>query len=138
MIQKIDHTSPLAVIFRSPELFTKMSDKDLVPRRIRELPDKEGKVRLVAIGDYWTQAILRPIHDALAKCLKTLYCDCTFNQDHFKDAIDPEFSGMNYYSIDLKHATELMPATWQADVLEWISGSKDIGDLWLKIMTGFD
>lgn len=32
------------------------------PRKIVGIPDKEGKTRVIAIGDYWSQTALRPLH----------------------------------------------------------------------------
>lgn len=84
-------------------------------RRLQEINDKEGKVRIIAMGDYWTQLSLKPLHTALNGVLQSIREDCTFNQSRFKDLL--KYSGESFYSIDLKSATDLMPANWQAEVL---------------------
>jgi hypothetical protein len=53
-------------------------------RKISYFPDKEGKTRVIAILDYWSQTALRPLHDHLNKVLRRLgRVDCTFNQSAF-------------------------------------------------------
>jgi hypothetical protein len=44
----------------STRLFT--SEGNGVIRRIQGIPDKEGKTRVIAILDYWSQTALRPLH----------------------------------------------------------------------------
>jgi hypothetical protein len=43
--------------------------------------DPEGKVRIVAIVDYYTQLFLKPIHNELMNCLYSLKNDRTKTQD---------------------------------------------------------
>lgn len=138
IIDIIDQSSPLKVPLTDDELInSRLSSGKLVPRKICPINDKEGKVRLIAIPDYWTQAVMKPIHQGINTLLKSLYTDCTYNQNHFKDALDPYFNGQTFYSIDLKSATELMPSNWQAEVLKWVSESTELGDLWLSLMTEY-
>lgn len=68
--------------------------------------DKEGKTRIVAITDYWTQTSLKPIHDHLMRLLRGIKVDCTFNQDNYKHllSLPGPFS-----SFDLSSATDRMP-----------------------------
>jgi len=109
-VKQVDRMSFLSDILHPSRQYDNIYNEKLSPRRLRSLDDKEGKVRIIAIPDYWTQATMKGLHAGLNKSLKELYCDCTFNQDHFKDALDPYFSGQTFYSIDLKLATELMPS----------------------------
>lgn len=45
--------------------------------------DPEMKIRVIAMLDYYSQFILRPIHDDLLRCLRKFSCDRTFTQDPF-------------------------------------------------------
>lgn len=54
-----------------------------VLRKLVSFPDKEGKMRTVAILDYWSQQALRPIHEVLATVLRRIPQDCTFDQGRF-------------------------------------------------------
>jgi hypothetical protein len=79
--------------------------------------DKEGKTRIVAIVDYWTQTVLKPYHDCLMAILKRLSPDCTFNQDNYKRLLT--FPGP-YQSIDLSNATDRMPLWLQKAIIAFI------------------
>lgn len=56
----------------------------LKARKLIEIPDKEGKKRIIAIVDYWTQVAMRSLHESLNEILKAIPADCTFNQNNFK------------------------------------------------------
>lgn len=49
-------------------------------RKLSYFPDKELKTRVIAIGDYWSQTALRPLHEYLFRVLKKIPQDCTFDQ----------------------------------------------------------
>jgi hypothetical protein len=101
------------------EMKAKQEFKDPITlrhRKVEVIPDKEGKQRIIAIVDYWTQVIFKSIHKSLNKVLGSIKEDCTFNQNNFKTLLR-YFGEETFYSIDLKAATELMPANWQAEVL---------------------
>jgi len=56
-------------------------------RRLSYFGDKEMKVRVVAILDYWSQTALRSLHLYIFKVLKKIPQDCTFNQGSFTDKV---------------------------------------------------
>lgn len=97
-------------------------------RKLEVVVDKEGKRRAVAIVDYWLQCIMKSLHESLNGILTKIPDDCTFNQENFLHMLS--FHGTEtFYSIDLKSATELMPVSIQAEVLEWITNRPGIGRL---------
>jgi len=57
----------------------KIRDKSLI-RKLSVIHDREGKERVIAIFDYWSQSALKPLHDNLMKVLKGFKGDCTFDQ----------------------------------------------------------
>lgn len=138
----LDPSSPILPVFdiKSEEIpdkyWDKRKDRINTPRKLTHISDKEGKQRIIAIPDYWTQCTFKSIHKTLNKVLKGYEEDCTFNQDNFRPLLVND-KGETKYSIDLKTATELMPANWQAAVLEVIFSSKEISSLWLKLLTEF-
>lgn len=75
-------------------------------RRLSWFPDKENKVRVVAILDYWSQTVLRAFHDYLFRVLRKIPQDFTFNQG---GALDFCKDWEEYYSIDLTAATDRFP-----------------------------
>jgi hypothetical protein len=68
-----------------------------------------GKMRLFAIVDYWTQYLLRPLHDWLFSILEHIPQDGTFDQDRavktFQDLISRK-EDRHVYSFDLSAATD--------------------------------
>jgi hypothetical protein len=51
-----------------------------IRRKLSLVLDKESKVRVIAILDYWTQTALRPLHYLILEVLKKFKADCTFDQ----------------------------------------------------------
>lgn len=77
-------------------------------RRLSGIPDQEGKTRVIAILDYWSQSALRPVHDFLFRILRPIPQDMTFNQGGFLDEVAKWGSG-RLYSVDLTKATDRFP-----------------------------
>ena len=89
-------------------------------RKLSHFADKEGKTRVVAILDYWSQTALQPLHRVLNGMLAKLAPqDCTFNQGSFRLALPSEGP---YWSIDLTNATDRMPIAVQQRVISRIIG----------------
>jgi hypothetical protein len=94
-----------------------------VIRKITPIPDKEGKTRLIAIFDYWSQCSLRGLHKELNNLLKTMSEDCTFNQGNFKSLLSQP-PGTIFHSVDLKAATDYMPVNLQEFVLSLLTSEE--------------
>lgn len=56
-------------------------------RRLVALSDLEGKTRNIAILDYWSQTVLRPIHFWIFEVLKKIPQDLTFSQGSFQERV---------------------------------------------------
>lgn len=101
-------------------------------RRLTFIPDKEGKTRGIAVFDYLTQCVLKPIHDNQASILARIPNDYTFNQNGYKEKINSYFK-MDYskrptcYSIDLKSATDRFPIYVQYLLVSILYQDTDIG-----------
>jgi hypothetical protein len=106
------------------------------PYKLRKLvafPDKEGKTRIVAILDYWSQTVLRPVHYLLFQVLKRIPQDKTFAQGAFKDNLkDSDI----YYSVDLTAATDRFPMSLIEEVLKGLLPDDFIRH-WSNIMIKF-
>lgn len=112
-------------------LFPHPEGKDI--RKLSYFSDKEGKSRVIAILDYWSQTALKPLHDTLNGILKGIRVDCTFNQNHFLKVL-PNQPGTRYHSIDLSNATDRMPIALQKKVIASIIG-RTKADAWASILT---
>lgn len=76
--------------------------------RLHPIEEAAGKVRVVAICDYFTQVALEPVHNFLFGILRNIPTDATFDQQGRVD----EFAARGYeeiFSYDLKAATDLIP-----------------------------
>ena len=94
-----------------------------------------GKVRVIAILDWWTQTCLIPMHEWLFDTLKKGFgeTDATFDQE----GAVKHFASQGYkdlYSFDLKSATDLIPQQLYVAVLSALL-SKEIAKAWLKLLT---
>jgi len=76
-------------------------------RLISIIPDKEGKSRVVAIGDYWSQTSLYEFHKYIFSCLRRISQDCTFNQGSFRQFLEKHDGP--FHSADLSAATDRFP-----------------------------
>lgn len=75
-------------------------------RRLSCIEDRECKTRVIAILDYFSQSVLRPVHDYLFGLLRRIPQDCTFDQDSFRSKV----KDWDYFlSIDLSSATDRFP-----------------------------
>lgn len=100
--------------------------------RLHSIPEPAGKVRVVAIGDYFSQVALKPLHEYLFSLLRLNPNDATFGQ---QEAVD-QFASAGHneiFSYDLKSATDLIPAELYVEVLIPLIGRKG-ADLWLRLM----
>jgi hypothetical protein len=104
--------------------------------RLHALYEPAGKVRVVAIVDYWTQAVLKPVHDWMFSILKLIPTDATFDQE----GKVREFARKGYkeiYSLDLKSATDTIPMGLYIKLLEPIFGSSLV-QLWKSLLVDRD
>jgi hypothetical protein len=81
------------------------------------IPDKEGKTRVIAILDYFSQTALKPFHEYLFRLLRKIPQDCTFDQGSFVESVR-NWKDPVYYSVDLTAATDRFPIELICWVLE--------------------
>jgi hypothetical protein len=113
--------------------------------RLHSIEEPAGKVRIVAICDYFTQLACEPIHQHLFSILKGIKTDATFDQsgrveDYFARNLSP------HWSFDLKAATDTIPLALYIEVLtpllqlegEEIEKARERTVLWSKLLTDRD
>jgi hypothetical protein len=93
---------------------TREGDRENLFRKLSHFSDREDKVRVIAIADYFSQSVLRPLHLYLFRVLKKIPQDCTMNQGSFRDKL---VGAEIYYSIDLTAATDRFPIQVISQVL---------------------
>lgn len=104
----------------------------LILGRLHLLFEAAGKVRVVAIADYWTNAVLKPLHDWMFNILRKLPQDATFDQNgHVKSFAERGYNKI--WSLDLKSATDLIPLALYRALFAWILPEK-ILSLWIDLL----
>jgi len=119
------------------------SEKSKPLRRLTYIPDKECKMRGIAIADYYSQLVLKPIHEQQARILGTLSTDYTFNQDGYKQVVKTFFDKYpisskrpRIYSVDLKSATDRMPLEPQHLLMTCLLKNQEQADAWRHLVVG--
>jgi hypothetical protein len=106
--------------------------KHLVLQRLHNLYEAAGKVRTIAIVDYWTNFVLKPLHDWMFDVLSAMPQDATFDQE----GKVREFAKRGYteiWSYDLKSATDTIPLALYRSLFSYIL-PQHIVDLWLELL----
>jgi hypothetical protein len=91
--------------------------------KISVIKDPEGKFRLIAIVDYYTQLVLKKLNDNCFKLIKNNFnnCDKTFTQDPHHQW---EINEHSFWSLDLSSATDRFPRRLQSRLLTNILNRK--------------
>jgi hypothetical protein len=118
---------------RGSELYDIYHEAENYPEitgRISVIKDPEYKLRLIAISDYMSQFVLKPIHEQLLGLLSRLPCDRTFTQDPKKDWLGSD----KFHSLDLSSATDRFPISLQQKLIQYLfipeRKNKLIGSYW--------
>lgn len=109
---------------------------ELILSRLHALYEPAGKVRIVAIVDYWTNAVLKPVHDWMFSILRLIPTDATFDQE----GALRRFASKGYktiYSLDLKAATDTIPMHLYIKLLEPVLGTA-VTNLWKELLIDRD
>jgi hypothetical protein len=109
---------------------------DKFPKRINHLgklsiiKDPEGKLRIIAIVDYYTQLFLKKLHHNLLLLIKNSAIsgnDRTFTQDPFHKWDDNDHK---FWSLDLSSATDRFPRLLQARLLAVMMNNHEYAMTW--------
>jgi len=95
----------------------------------------EGKTRVIAILDYWSQNALYPLHSFLFRILRKIPQDMTFNQGTAADTVK-SWGNVKLFSIDLTTATDRFPIDLIASVLRGKFPESYVL-AWVDVMVGY-
>lgn len=107
--------------------------KDLLLGRISLASEPAGKTRLFAIGNFWIQSLLKPLHNRLMSILKGLKMDGTYDQMKQFNRATKLSCNLASWSYDLSKATDRFPLLILQEVMQHLF-SKEISVLWYKLM----
>jgi hypothetical protein len=98
--------------------------------RLAIVKDPEGKRRVIAMSDYWSQFFLKKIHSDLLGCLKKLPQDRTFTQDPKNQWNNTE----PFNSLDLSSATDRFPLFLQVKLISILYNRYAFSQIWKEIL----
>jgi hypothetical protein len=104
-------------------------------RKLSFFGDPEGKVRVIAIFDYWSQTALLPLHRGIMNILSSISTDGTKNQNFFTSKSLLPIGNNLFHSLDLTAATDRMPIALQERIVSYLYGSEVKSKAWKYIMT---
>lgn len=106
----------------------------VVTGRLGFLPEGGCKTRVIAMGDYFTQDALKPLHKSLYRCLNKLQTDGTSSHNRLSMAVQERTLKCSHISsFDLTAATDRFPIFIQSKILSWLYNPK-VGSLWKQLM----
>jgi hypothetical protein len=109
--------------------------RELDVGKLAFLPEAAGKVRTIAIVDYWTQRAMKPVHDWMMSVLSVFPTDGTFNQEEALRTYSRSTSHVaKHYSIDLKSATDMIPIELYRALFKGIWKEETV-ELWIALLT---
>lgn len=94
------------------------------------------KTRTIAIGNYWIQDALKPLHRAVYKILRKIPTDGTYDQTSQFERVRMNSSICGVWSFDLTAATDRFPIEPQISLLK--SLNREIGSNWSTILQDFE
>jgi hypothetical protein len=104
--------------------------------KISVVHDPELKERAIAMIDYYSQILLKPIHDEMLKKLKNFTQDRTFTQDPINNW--GKAMGNRFWSLDLSSATDRFPISLQEKLLGVMINDTTKASLWKQILIDRD
>lgn len=108
--------------------------KELRTSKLSYLSEGGGKTRVIAIGDYWSQQALYPLHKSLMYYLHQLQTDGTSSHNRVSNIVrDYTKRGSPAFCFDLTSATDRFPRILERDLISSIYG-EEIADSWLELM----
>lgn len=111
-------------------LFGESGDTGFI-RKVVAIQDAEGKSRVIAMVDYFSQTVLKPLHTYLFRLLEVIPQDVTFDQGSFLRKMEGWPEGVRY-SVDLSKATDRFPIRLISILLrgrfpsDWVSAWEDV------------
>jgi hypothetical protein len=95
------------------------------------IKDPELKLRVIAMVDYNSQVLLKPIHENLLNLLRKFPSDRTFTQNPFNDW-KKDYN--HFHSLDLSAATDRFPIHLQEKLISYMYNNKMFAESWKNIL----
>lgn len=98
--------------------------------------EEPGKIRVFAMVNLITQALMQPLHEWIFRVLRSIPTDGTFDQVAPVERLIKRFVGKEWVaSYDLSAATDRLPVAIQVEILRPLLGDQLV-NLWAFILVG--
>jgi len=101
--------------------------------KLSTIKEAAGKVRIIAINDFFTQQALKPLHLWLFDICRYFPQDSTFDQEGSLNAFVQRQDMTEYHSYDLSSATDLIPTQIYESLLTPLVGGP-IARTWIHLL----
>lgn len=115
---------------------------NLVLGRLHVIPEPAGKMRVVAMGTWWVQCMLYPLHRILYSKLGLIPNDGTWDQSAPLKALATKVKEIlstggtpQVFSYDLSAATDRFPVWYQVEVLSYLTNRR-FAEAWRDLLIG--
>jgi hypothetical protein len=105
--------------------------------KLSTIKEAAGKVRIIAINDFFTQQALKPLHLWLFDICRYFPQDSTFDQEGSLNKFVQRQDMSEYHSYDLSSATDLIPTQIYESLLTPLLGSS-IARTWISLLIDKD
>jgi len=121
------------------KILSPYSEDNLLTSKLKTKVEPGGKLRVFAIGDWFSQSVLKGFHRYIFTILYSMSNDGTKSHSNLAEEIkkwtsDEEIRLSGIYSVDLTAATDLLSCLFQKEIVGRIAG-KPFRKLWYTIMT---
>jgi len=106
------------------------TDQEVFLGRLSVKEEAAGKNRIFALGDWFTQYALKPLHDWLFRILPNLPGDGTMNQGA---ALQGVLGHTHYWCYDISSATDNIPRVLYTKLLECLLGP-ELAQAWEQLL----
>jgi len=105
--------------------------------KLTVIKEAAGKSRIIAINDFFTQQVLKPLHLWLFEICRYLPQDSTFDQEGSLSKFVQRTDMTEYFSYDLSSATDLIPVQIYQSILSPLIGTF-LTDNWISLLIDKD
>ncbi|AXY40444.1 RNA-dependent RNA polymerase [Rhizophagus irregularis mitovirus 1] len=113
---------------------------NLVLGRLHVIPEPAGKMRVVAMGTWWVQCMLYPLHRILYRKLGLIPNDGTWDQSKPLEGMAAKVKEIlssggipQVFSYDLSAATDRFPVWYQVEVLAFLTNRR-FAETWRDLL----
>jgi hypothetical protein len=134
-LEKIFLDFSTEMLIYNPKLKFRKDQQTPINAKLEFLAAPAGKTRIIYVANWWVQATLLPMHEALMNCFYYIGNDATWDQNSgVKKIIEWSEQKVETFCFDLTAATDRWPASHQFVVVKNCFGLS-VATAWKRLMS---